>query len=126
MKGNTRSSLIVNIFMIIVVLVCLFPVLWMCAIAVKPVGEPVSGFNALTIGSPTLSNFSRLFELIPVMHNLFNSAFTTILGTITTLFFCALAGFAFAAFVVALIFIKRILKTSSLLMVLGKRWQTLL
>ena len=83
MKGNTRSSLIVNIFMIIVVLVCLFPVLWMCAIAVKPVGEPVSGFNALTIGSPTLSNFSRLFELIPVMHNLFNSAFTTILGTIT-------------------------------------------
>ena len=98
MKGNTRSSLIVNIFMIIVVLVCLFPVLWMCAIAVKPVGEPVSGFNALTIGSPTLSNFSRLFELIPVMHNLFNSAFTTILGTITTLFFCALAGFAFAKY----------------------------
>ena len=30
--------------------------------------------------------------------NLFNSGFTTVLGTITTLFFCALAGFAFAKY----------------------------
>lgn len=88
----------VNAFMILVVFICLFPVLWMCVIAIKPIGEPVSGFNALVIKDPTLGNFSRLFELIPIWSNLFNSVFTTLLGTITTLFFCALAGFAFAKY----------------------------
>ncbi len=97
-KQGFGQTLAVNIFMIIVVLVCLFPVLWMCMISIKSVGEKVSGFNALTVANPTLSNFSRLFELIPVWQNLYNSAFTTIIGTITTLFFCALAGFAFAKY----------------------------
>ena len=84
--------------MILVVALCLFPVLWMCFISVKSVGEKISGFAALTIEHATLANFARLFELIPVWTNLFNSGFTTVLGTITTLFFCALAGFAFAKY----------------------------
>ncbi len=32
--------------------------------------------------------------MIPVGQNTFNSVFTTIMGTVTSLFFCALAGFA--------------------------------
>ena len=36
--------------------------------------------------------------MIPVGQNAFNSVFTTIMGTITSLFFCALAGFAFAKY----------------------------
>lgn len=67
-------------------------------IALKTVGERVSGFYALTISQPTLANFTRLFDLIPIWNNLFNSLFTTIIGTLTTLFFCALAGFAFAKY----------------------------
>ncbi len=67
-------------------------------IALKTVGERVSGFYALTISQPTLANFKRLFDLIPIWSNLFNSLFTTIIGTLTTLFFCALAGFAFAKY----------------------------
>lgn len=97
MKGFKESAGI-NIFMIIVALVCLFPVLWMCMISVKSVGEKVSGFNALTVEHFTLDNFNRLFELIPVASNFMNSIFTTVVGTITTLFFCALAGFAFAKY----------------------------
>lgn len=97
-KNNRGQSIIVNGFMILVVALCLFPVLWMCFISVKSVGEKISGFAALTIEHATLANFARLFELIPVLTNLFNSGFTTVLGTITTLFFCALAGFAFAKY----------------------------
>ena len=97
-KNNRGQTIIVNAFMILVVALCLFPVLWMCFISVKSVGEKISGFAALTIEHATLANFSRLFELIPVWTNLFNSGFTTVLGTITTLFFCALAGFAFAKY----------------------------
>ena len=98
-KGKGKGgSIAVNVFMILVVIVCLFPVLWMCFISVKSVGEPISGFNALKIEHPTMANFSRLFELIPVARNLYNSLFTTVIGTVTTLFFCALAGFAFAKY----------------------------
>ncbi|WP_320129735.1 carbohydrate ABC transporter permease [uncultured Sphaerochaeta sp.] len=95
---QTFNTVLVNGFMALVVIVCLFPVLWMCIISIKTVGEKVSGFHALVIGNPTFENFRRLFDLIPIWNNLFNSMFTTVIGTITTLFFCALAGFAFAKY----------------------------
>jgi ABC-type glycerol-3-phosphate transport system permease component len=97
MKSSVGAT-IQHIFMVLVVVICIFPVLWMCMIALKTVGERVSGFYALTISQPTLANFKRLFDLIPIWSNLFNSLFTTIIGTLTTLFFCALAGFAFAKY----------------------------
>ncbi len=36
--------------------------------------------------------------MIPVGLNTFNSVFTTLMGTATSLFFCSLAGFAFAKY----------------------------
>jgi ABC-type glycerol-3-phosphate transport system permease component len=97
-QGFGLKKIFQNVFMILVVIVCLFPVLWMCVISIKTVGEKVSGFNALVIRNPTLDNFKRLFQLIPVWNSLFNSLFTTVIGTLTTLFFCALAAFAFAKY----------------------------
>lgn len=97
---NTNSvwSILIHIFMVVVVLVCLFPVIWMMIISFKTVGESVSGFNSLAIQKPTFANYERLYQLIPLFQNLYNSLFTTIIGTLTTLFFCALAGFAFAKY----------------------------
>ncbi len=97
-KKHDAYTILMHVFMVTIVLICLFPVLWMCVISIKTVGEKISGFDALIIRQPTLDNFGRLFELIPVWLNLYNSLFTTIMGTVTTLFFCALAGFAFAKF----------------------------
>ena len=84
--------------MVMVVVVCLFPVIWMIIISFKTVGESISGFNSLVIQKPTFANYERLYQLIPLFQNLYNSLFTTIIGTLTTLFFCALAGFAFAKY----------------------------
>ena len=70
--------------MIVLVALCLFPVLWMCAISFKTVGESITGFQALRIETPTLANYQRLFRLIP-WSNLYNSVFTTALGTISVL-----------------------------------------
>lgn len=99
MKKRVDAKLVLqHTFMVVVVIVCLFPVLWMCIISIKSVGEKVSGFNALVVQHATLDNFKRLFQLIPIWSNLFNSLFTTVVGTLTTLFFCALAGFAFAKY----------------------------
>jgi ABC-type glycerol-3-phosphate transport system permease component len=84
--------------MILIVLVCLFPVVWSCIISIKSVGEKISGFSALKIETPTLANYERLFELVPIWQQLWNSIFTSIVGTLTTLFFCSLAGFAFSKY----------------------------
>lgn len=95
---NTSWSFLVHLFMIVVVIICLFPVVWMMIISFKTVGESITGFSALSIQSPTYANYERLYQLIPLWQNLWNSLFTTVIGTLTTLFFCALAGFAFAKY----------------------------
>lgn len=95
---KTALRILCYAIMLIIVFVCLFPVLWMCIISFKTVGESISGFNALSVETPTLANYARLFQLIPIGQNLYNSLFSTILGTVTSLFFCALAGFGFAKY----------------------------
>ena len=91
-------KLLVYLLMAVIVVICLFPVIWSCIISIKRVGEKVSGFSALTISQPTLANYERLFELLPIWQHLGNSVFTSVMGTLTTLFFCSLAGFAFAKY----------------------------
>lgn len=99
MRRHKRNvSIFVHIIMIVIVVFALFPVVWSCVISIKSVGEKISGFSALTISNPTLDNYKRLFQLIPIKEQLFNSVFTTLVGTITTMFFCALAGFVFAKY----------------------------
>lgn len=84
--------------MILIVLVCIFPILWMCMISLKSTSESISGFHSLWVAAPTFGNFKRLFEILPVWQNAWNSIFTTVVGTVTSLFFCSLAGFAFAKY----------------------------
>lgn len=100
MKGKKQRAqqLFLHILMGAISLVCVLPILWMCMISVKPPGESISGFQSLWVSAPTLDNFRRLFEMLPVAQNLFNSVFTTAMGTVTSLFFCSLAGFAFAKY----------------------------
>ena len=74
MKSRQKTvSFVIHFLMIFIVALCLFPVLWMCVISVKTVGESITGFNALRIVTPTLANYRRLWELIPVWQNAFNS-----------------------------------------------------
>ena len=95
---KAMSSVITYGVLVLITIICLFPIVWMCLISVKDTSESITGFNSILVTHPTLGNFKRLFEMIPVGQNTFNSVFTTIMGTVTSLFFCALAGFAFAKY----------------------------
>lgn len=97
-KRQALTTWLIHILLCFIVLVCVFPILWMCLIAFKDPSESLTGFHSLVVQSPTFSNFIRLTELIPIAQNTFNSTFTTLMGTITSLFFCSLAGFAFAKY----------------------------
>lgn len=91
-------DVIVYLLLAVIVGFSLFPVVWMCIISLKSPGESVSGFSSLVIERPTLENYRKMLDLIPFWQNFFNSAFTTVMGTVTSLFFCSLAGFAFAKY----------------------------
>jgi multiple sugar transport system permease protein len=95
---NRASSVLLQFILILISVVCLFPLVWMCLIALKPAEESLSGFHSILVLHPTVANFKRLFEMIPLAQNTFNSVFSAVIGTVTSLFFCALAGFAFAKY----------------------------
>lgn len=97
-KKRNLESFFLHFVLVIISLVCVLPILWMCLISLKPTSESISGFQSILVAHPTWANFSKLFEMIPVLQNTFNSVFTTLLGTVTSLFFCSLAGFAFAKY----------------------------
>ena len=84
--------------MLCIAFIALFPIAWMCIISLKTPTENISGFNSLFVLHPTLRNYIQLFKQILIGKNFFNSIFTTAIGTVTTVYFCALAGFAFAKY----------------------------
>ena len=98
-NGKPRiGEILAYLLLASIVAFCLFPILWMCLISFKGTTESISGFDSLWVRHPTLDNYRRLFSAIPLAANLFNSVFTAVMGTVTTLFFCSLAGFAFAKY----------------------------
>lgn len=92
------SSVLLHLVLLVIVMLCIFPILWMCLISIKDPSESISGFQSLWVSNPTLANFEKLFTMIPIFQNAWNSVFTTVMGTVTSLFFCSLAGFAFAKY----------------------------
>lgn len=98
-KGKKNlAGLAVHGILTMISLLCVLPILWMTLISLKSASESISGFQSVWVSDPTLDNFKKLFSMIPVGLNTFNSVFTTLMGTVTSLFFCSLAGFAFAKY----------------------------
>ena len=82
----------------IVCVLALFPLWFMLAMSFKPPGESVSGVHGLFTSNPTFRNFVRVSQLVPLFRNALNSVIVAVFGALTTVFFCALAGFAFAKY----------------------------
>jgi len=98
-KAKARAAhATVHLLLVAVAIVSLFPVIWMMLIALKPVTHSVTGWAALLDPAFTVSNFRRVFQLIPFWQNTMNSVISTLAGTALALLFSSLAGFAFAKF----------------------------
>lgn len=87
---------ILYILMALIVVYSILPVVWMALIALQPPAASMTGGGIFDLSRWTLENFPAVDRLTPIWTNIGNSLFTTIIGTVTTLFFCSLAGFAFA------------------------------
>lgn len=74
----------------------IFPFYWMIASSFRPLAEfyrfPIPFFPE----NPTLENYELLFERSLFLRGLLNSALLAVVAVVTQVFFCALAGYAFA------------------------------
>lgn len=92
------ATFFVYFCLIFIVIISIFPVFWMILTSIKPTSETLSGLESLVVHNPTLGNYSAVNKIAPMLYPTMNSIFVTFFGTVSTLFFCSLAGFAFAKF----------------------------
>jgi multiple sugar transport system permease protein len=72
------------------------PYVWMVITSIKPI-EEIQGYPpSFYIRNPTLAPYKELFYLLPMGRYLLNSLFVASAVTLCNVFFCSLAGYAFA------------------------------
>jgi ABC-type glycerol-3-phosphate transport system permease component len=94
MKRDTAGDIVAFTLLLIGALCMIGPFVWMIATSLKPVAEQFDG--RLIPVSPTVTNYPRLFEIIPFHLLLWNSFKIAAISTIGQLLTCSMAGFVFA------------------------------
>jgi len=79
-------------------LLVLIPLFWLIGSAFKPSGEIFSYPPTFLPRDPTLVNFSRLFEEMPIVRYIINSTFLATSHTVLLLIIATMGGFAFAKY----------------------------
>ncbi|OGW84807.1 MAG: hypothetical protein A2987_02515 [Omnitrophica bacterium RIFCSPLOWO2_01_FULL_45_10] len=72
------------------------PYAWMFVTSIKPIEEIQSYPPSFIVKNPTALPYQDLFRLIPMWRYLFNSVYVAGAVTLANIFFCSLAGYAFA------------------------------
>lgn len=72
------------------------PYLWMVITSIKPIEEIQSYPPSFYVRNPTFQPYRELFSLLPMARYLLNSLFVATVVTLINVFFCSLAGYAFA------------------------------
>lgn len=72
------------------------PYVWMFVTSIKPVEEVQSYPPSFLVKHPTLLAYHDLFHLIPILRYVWNSIYVATTVTFANVFFCSLAGYAFA------------------------------
>ncbi|GAB2539934.1 carbohydrate ABC transporter permease [Gracilibacillus alcaliphilus] len=90
------SKIILYVFMLVSALLSVFPFYWMFVVGSNTTSAINKFPPAIIPGSNFISNSMAVFDKIPFLQVLWNSIFISIVVTVSVLFFCSLAGFAFS------------------------------
>ncbi|KQY42861.1 carbohydrate ABC transporter permease [Cellulomonas sp. Root137] len=94
----TLSSVVTQVFLVLLTLLFLAPVVWAFLSAFKPANQIISdplGFDPSQI---TLDNFERMFQDVPIVRGFVNTGIVLVLKGGLTLFFAPLAAYGFAKY----------------------------
>ncbi|SMB80295.1 carbohydrate ABC transporter permease [Deinococcus hopiensis] len=92
--GRLGTYLLLGLF----ALLTLAPFYFMFVFATHDRAEIFQLPPPMWFGDDTTRNYQNLLERVPFWRSLWNSAYLAVVSTATTLFFCSLAGFAFAMY----------------------------
>lgn len=92
------STFVVNAVLLLLAATFIIPFYYMTVGSFKFQNEIASAQVTLLPQVPTLDNYLRIWKEYPIPRNLFNSFFVALTVTATNLFFCSLAGLAFAKY----------------------------
>lgn len=91
-----KPHIIVNLILIIVLIVMIFPFIWMFFGAFKTNLEVMKMPPQLLPKQFNLDNFIEISKLFPISKFLLNSVFIAVITTGAQVLFCAMAGYVFA------------------------------
>lgn len=98
LSSNRTLRLCITICIALLALVFIFPFYWMIVIATHTQAEAYQFPPPALPGTALIDNFTRLINAFSLGRALANSFFVAGASTLLTLFFCSLAGYAFARF----------------------------
>jgi len=90
--------LVINTILMLLTAAFVIPFLYMSTGGFKFQNEIASSSVSLLPHPPTLTNYSTIFKEFPIPRIMFNSFFIALTFTASNLFFCSLAGLAYARF----------------------------
>ena len=93
---NVAIKSVIYAFLFLGAISIAIPYVWMLVTSIKPVEEIQSYPPSFLVKHPTLLPYQDLFRLIPMWRYILNSVYVASFVTVANLFFCSLAGYAFA------------------------------
>jgi multiple sugar transport system permease protein len=96
MKKNKLTNIIVYAILTVGALSMAIPYVWMIVTSIKPIDEIQSYPPSFYVRHPTFAPYKELFYLLPMGRYLLNSLIVATFVTLCNVFFCSLAGYAFA------------------------------
>ena len=95
-RENRTLITVLYVTLIVGAAIMVIPFVWMIITSFKPLDEIHAYPPTFIVHHPTIKAYVELFNLIPMGRYFFNSIFVAGTITIANLFFCSLAGYAFA------------------------------
>ncbi len=93
---NSAMKSAIYVFLFLGAVSIAVPYVWMFVTSIKPVSEVQSYPPSFVVKHPTLLPYKDLFTLVPMFRYVLNSIWVASAVTAANLFFCSLAGYAFA------------------------------
>ncbi|MDP4502569.1 carbohydrate ABC transporter permease [Nonomuraea turcica] len=94
--NQTRPGPLQYAVLALLAIVFLYPIWWAVSSSLKPAAEIIS--DPLSIGALTLDNYRAMFADVPIGTGFANTALVLVVKGAMTMFFCPLAGYAFAKY----------------------------
>ncbi|KAB8196753.1 ABC transporter permease subunit [Nonomuraea phyllanthi] len=94
--NQTRPGPLQYVVLALLAIVFLYPIWWAVSSSLKPAADIIA--DPLSIGALTLDNYRAMFADVPIGTGFANTALVLVVRGAMTMFFCPLAGYAFAKY----------------------------